>query len=343
MGEEMKRVKLARTGEEVSQLCLGCMELGSRIGKGDSFALLDRFVEGGGNFLDTANCYAWWIGKGEFVGDESEALLGEWMKKRGNRSEIFLATKVGGRLKDTSIIRDESGEPRWEMLPAEYEHLAPATIRAGIEDSLRRLQTDHVDLYYAHIDDRDTALEDILGTMNELVEKGRVRYIACSNHRTWRLERARRISQENSLAQYVAVQQQYSYLRAKPGAYHPTSVNGDDELLDYLRANPEVIMLAYSPVLKGLYEHWDKRDENWLWPLFFESGDSLARFEALSRLARELGVTNTQLVLAWLLHHDPPVIPIVATSRMEQLEHNLAATEIELSPEQKQALDEAGV
>lgn len=338
----MKKVQLARTGEQVSQYCFGCMDLGTRIGKDDSFALLDRFAADGGNFLDTANCYAWWYGAGEFVGDESELLLGEWMRRRANRDEIFLASKVGARLKDPSIIRDADGTPRWEMLPAEYEHLAPATIRAGIEGSLRRLGTDHVDLYYAHIDDRDTALEETLGALNELVQEGKVRYIACSNHRTWRLERARQISQAKGWAAYVAVQQQFSYLRLKPGASHHTTVNGDDELLDYLRSNPEVTLFAYSPVLRGIYDDAEKREGSWLWDAFFRSDDARARLEALSKLAGELGVTNTQLVLAWLLHHDPLVIPIIAASRMEQLEQNLAAAAIELSSDQMKALSEAG-
>jgi aryl-alcohol dehydrogenase-like predicted oxidoreductase len=339
----MKKVQLARTGEQVSSYCLGTMNFGTLVAKDTSFALLDRFVEAGGNFLDTANCYAWWNGTGEFVGDESENLLGEWMKERSNRDEIFLATKVGGRIKDLSIMRDKTGAPIWDLLPAEYEHLAPAVIRRGIEGSLRRLQTDHVDLYYAHIDDRDTPLEEIVGAMNELVQEGKVRYVACSNHRTWRLERARQIAQAHGWAQYVAVQQRYSYLRLKPGASHHTAVNGDDELLDYLRSNPEVALLAYSPVLRGIYDSAEKRESSWLWQSSFKSADSLARLEVLAKMAAELDVTNTQLVLAWLLHHDPPVIPINAASRMEQLEQNLAAAEIELTGEQMAVLNEAGV
>lgn len=338
----MEKVRLARTGEQVSQYSLGTMNFGTLVSKDESFALLDRFAEAGGNFLDTANCYAWWNGTGEFVGDESENLLGEWMKERGNRDEIFLATKVGGRLKDPSIIRDETGEPLWDMLPDEYEHLAPAVIRAGIEGSLRRLQTDHVDLYYAHIDDRDTPLEEIAGTMNELVQEGKVRYIACSNHRTWRLERARQIAKAHGWAEYIAVQQQYSYLRLKPGASHHTAVNGDDELLDYLRSNPEVALIAYSPILKGIYDDAEKREGSWLWQSSFKSADSQARLEVLSQMAAELDITNTQLVLAWLLQHDPPVIPITAASSMEQLELNLAAAEIELTGEQMKVLNEAG-
>ncbi len=338
----MKKVQLARTGEQVSQYCFGCMDLGSRVGKEDSFALLDRFVEAGGNFLDTANCYAWWHGTGEFVGDESELLLGEWMKERGNRDQIFLATKVGGRIKDLSVMRDADGNPRWEMLPDAYEHLAPATIRAGIEGSLQRLGVDHVDLYYAHITDPHTAVEEIVGTMNELVQEGKVRYVACSNHHSWRIEQARQIAKQNGWAPYVAVQQQYTYFRARPGYQHPVAVNGNDELLDYLRSTPEVALLAYSPIMHGMYDSEELRAGAWQWPVFFEGDDSLRRLETLAEVAGGLGVTNSQLVLAWMLHHDPPVIPIVAASRIEQLEQNLAAAEIELSGEQIAALNEAG-
>ena len=111
----MKKVELARTGEQVSEVCLGTMIMGSTVDEKTSFAMLDRFVELGGNFVDTANCYAWWVGRGEFVGDESEELLGRWMKARGNRDQVFLATKVGARLRDAKAIRDAGTIPVTEI------------------------------------------------------------------------------------------------------------------------------------------------------------------------------------------------------------------------------------
>ncbi len=336
----MKKVALGKTGVNVSEISLGCMLMGSATNRATSFEMLDRFVDAGGDFLDTANCYAWWIGRGEFVGDESETLLGQWMKERKNRDRVFLATKVGGRLKDMKGIRDEQGNVHWDRVRDEYEYLAARVIRQGVEDSLRRLQTDHIDLYYTHIDDRAAPQEETLEALNRLVEEGKVRFIACSNFRTWRLERARQISAARGWASYVAIQQQYSYLRPKPGADFGIAVNADDELLDYLRANEEVTLIAYSPLLKGIYESDKKREAYYNWPLF-NSCDAEVRLETLAKLAQELGVSHHQLVLAWLLHHQPRVIPIVAASSIVQYEHNLQALNIQLTDEQLDILNSA--
>ncbi len=336
----MNKVALGRTGVNVSEISLGCMLMGSATDRATSFEMLDRFVDAGGDFLDTANCYAWWVGKGEFVGDESETLLGQWMKERKNRNRVFLATKVGGRLKDVKTIRDEQGNVTWDRVRAEYEYLSAQVIRRDIEDSLRRLQTDCIDLYYAHIDDRVTAQEETLDALNRLVEAGKVRFIACSNFRTWRLERARQISAARGWASYVAIQQQYSYLRPKPGADFGIAVNADDELLDYLRVNEEVTLIAYSPLLKGIYENDKKRGAYYNWPLF-NSCDAEVRLETLKKMAQELRVSHHQLVFAWLLHHRPRVIPIVAASSIEQYEHNLQALDIHLTDEQLVTLNNA--
>jgi aryl-alcohol dehydrogenase-like predicted oxidoreductase len=336
----MNKVALGKTGVNVSEVSLGCMLMGSATDRATSYEMLDRFMDAGGDFLDTANCYAWWVGQGEFVGDESETLVARWMKERKNRSQVFLATKVGARLKDVKRIRDEQGNVYWDRVRDEYEYLSARVIQQDIEDSLRRLQTDHVDLYYAHIDDRVTAQEETLEALNRLVEEGKVRFIACSNFRTWRLERARQISAARGWASYVAIQQQYSYLRPKPGADFGISVNADDELLDYLRANEEVTLIAYSPLLKGIYESEQKREAYYNWPLF-NSCDAEVRLETLAKMAQELGVSNHQLVLAWLIHHQPRVIPILAASSVRQYEHDLQALEIHLTAEQLSALNNA--
>jgi aryl-alcohol dehydrogenase-like predicted oxidoreductase len=315
------------------------MLMGTSLDKDDSFDVLDHFVDQGGNFLDTANCYAWWIGRGEFVGDESENVLGEWLKARGNRERVFLATKAGARLKNPGAIRDAQGNVYWDRVEADRELLAPATIRKAIEDSLRRLQTDYIDLYYAHIDDRVTPLEETLGAFDELVREGKVRAIAASNLRTWRLERARQISAAHGWAAYTAIQQQYSYFRPKAGADLGVGVNADDELLDYLRGNEDLLLLAYSPLLKGIYDDESKRKAYYGWPLF-DNDDTRARLQALTAVARELGVSNNNLVLAWLMHQ-PRVIPILGFSRKEQYFENMKSLDIRLGAEQMQTLDRA--
>lgn len=338
----MNKVELGKTGKFVSQVSLGCMLMGSVIDKGTSFRALDHFVETGGDFLDTANCYAWWIGKGQFIGDESETILGQWMKERGNRDKVFLATKVGARLRNPQAIRDSEGNVFWERVDADREFLAPGTIRRAVEDSLRRLQTDHIDLYYAHIDDRATPLEETLAIFNELIKEGKVRYIGCSNFRTWRLERANQISAARGWASFVAIQQQYSYLRPKAGADFGISVNVDDELLDYLRSNKEITLLPYSPLLKGIYEDQKKREAYYNWHLF-NHDDSAVRLAVLSRVAEKLNISNSQLVLAWLLHHQPRTIPILGFSNLDQLEHNLRALDISLDEDHMNILSHASI
>jgi len=335
----MNKIEFGRTEECISQAGLGCMLMGSAIDYTTSFTMLDRFIDQGGNFLDTANCYAWWLGKGEFIGDESENLIGQWMKERGNRERIFLATKVGARLKHLEKIRDK-GNILWDLLPGEYEGLASEVIRKGIEGSLKRLQTDYVDLYYTHIDDRTTPLEETLEALNRLVKQGKVRYIGCSNLRTWRLERSRYISMANKWTSYIAVQQQYSYLRPKPGVDFGVTVNVDDELLDYLSANEDVTLVAYSPLLKGIYDDKKKREAYYNWQLF-NNDDAQVRLETLTKIAKELGVTNNQLVLAWLLHHRPRVIPLLGASKLEQFDQNIKALDIRLTDEQISLLNNA--
>jgi aryl-alcohol dehydrogenase-like predicted oxidoreductase len=336
----MKKVQLGKTGERVSQMCLGTMLMGTATDEDTSFAMLDSFREAGGDFFDTANCYAWWVGQAE--GGESESLLGRWMKARGNRDEIFLATKGGAGIVDLPEARSPDGEVDWNTIASHYEGLAPDVLRKALEGSLRRLGVDTIDLYYIHVDDRITPMEETLRALNDFVQEGKVRYIGCSNIQTWRLERALNLSRENGWAPYVAIQNEYSYFRPLSGINMGVGGHTVDEQLDYLANNDNVTLMAYSPLLKGIYEDAEKRERYEKWPLF-NTHDSQTRLAALSQMADELGVSNHQLVLAWLLHHAPRVIPIVGASGLEQLEHNLKAADIALSEGQMATLTSAGV
>ena len=334
----MKMIPFAKTGEQVSQMCLGAMIMGTTTDPETSYRMLDRFLEAGGNFIDTANCYAWWIGQGQ--GGESESLQGQWMKERGNRNQVFLATKGGAAIRDLGAVKDERGNIAWEKVRDAYEYLAPATLRKALESSLRRLQVETIDLYYVHVDDRVTPMEETLEELNCFVQEGKVRFIGCSNFRTWRLERALGISKGRGWAPYVAVQEEYSYLRPKPGSDFGIGMHTDDEQLDFLRANEDVALVAYSPLLKGIYDDAQKRERYYNWSLY-DHDDSRARLKVLSEVAARLGVSNSQLVLAWMLHHQPRVIPIMAASGLEQYEHNMKALSIELSDEDMKVLNAA--
>jgi aryl-alcohol dehydrogenase-like predicted oxidoreductase len=306
----MRTVSLGNTGAKASAFCLGAMYFGSRTDRETSYQLLDQYVEAGGSFLDTANIYA-------RVGGESETLLGEWMRERRNRTQIFIATKVGFQY------------------PGVERGLRAHQIEAECEKSLKRLGIETIDLYYAHVDDRDTPMEETLAAFDRLVQAGKVQLIGASNFLAWRLEEARWVSQTRGWTGYCCVQQRYSYIRPKPGASFDPQVAANDDLLDYCR-DRSVTLLAYSPLLSGAYTRADRAfQEQYLGP------DTEARLATLRAVARELGATLNQVVLAWMVQGDPPVIPLVAASTAEQMQENLGALQVELSVEQMARLNSA--
>ncbi|BCB77343.1 aldo/keto reductase [Phytohabitans flavus] len=331
----MDTVALGNTGEQVSQFALGAMLMGTRTSEADSFEILDGYLAAGGSFIDTANCYAWWPGPGN-RGGESEALLGRWFAKRGRRDDVFLATKGSAWVERAEEVRGA----RWDVVEKEYEGAGGDTLRRAVDDSLRRLGTDHIDLYYVHVDDRNTPIEETLQALDEMVTAGKLRYIGWSNVRTWRLERVRQIAERNGWAAPVALQQQHSYLRRRAGLSHGSIV--DDEQLDFLRANPEVTLVAYSPILKGIYDDPEKRRGHDMMAAY-EGPDAEARLAVLTELAGELGVTPNQLVLAWLLHQtDPAMVALFGPRTVPQFEAGLPALDIKLDETQLARLDAAG-
>ncbi|HTV19754.1 MAG TPA: aldo/keto reductase [Polyangiaceae bacterium] len=332
----MKQIELGNTGREVSQLALGCMLMGTSTSEGEAHTLLARYLDAGGNFLDTANCYAWWAAASA-TGAESENVLGRWLAASGKRHEVFLASKVGGMVRDPAALWSPSGEVDWPRARRNYEGAGAETLRRGIDASLRRLQTDYLDLYYVHVDDWVTPLEETLDALTGLVRAGKVRHIGWSNVRTERLESIRRLCQQHGHVAPVALQQQHTYLRPRAGLESVSIV--DDAQLEHLRRHPELTLVAYSPVLKGVYDDPDKRRGHWVMESY-QGPDSEARLSALARAARELGVRPNQLVLAWLLQQrSPRVIPLAGPRTLEQLEQHLEALRIELPPELVAQLD----
>ena len=217
--------RLGQTNMDVSSLCLGAMFFGTRNDQPTSFRLLDQYMDAGGSFIDTANIYAHWV-QG-FKGGESETLLGQWMKQRGNRSQVFIASKVGFGYGDVP------------------KRLTAQDIQTECEKSLRRMGIETFDLYYAHVDDRQTSLEESLEAFNRLVQAGKVRFIGASNYLAWRLEQAKWISETKGWAEFCCVQQHYTYLRLRPGTNVKPQEMVNDDLLDYCATEP-ITLLAYS-------------------------------------------------------------------------------------------------
>lgn len=312
----MVKVQLGDTGVDVSALCLGTDYYGSRTNAGTAHRLLEQYFEAGGTFVDTANIYAFWIPG--FKGGESETTIGRWLKERRNRQQMFISTKVGGGSNQDAIgLRAEQ-------------------IERECENSLKRLGIETIDLYYAHIDDRNTPHEEVLGAFDRLVRAGKVRFIGASNHKAWRLAEARLISQANDWTPYCVIEQRYSYLRPKPDTGFGLQVAANDDLLDYCRVHG-ITLLAYSILLNGAYTRPDRSiPEQYFGP------DSEARLAELKAVAREIEATPNQVIIAWMRQSDPPILPIIGGSKPEQLLENIGALKIKLSENQMDRLNEAG-
>ena len=308
-----------RVSLQVSQFCLGTMYFGYRTDEPTSFAILDRFLEAGGTFLDTANNYGQWHGDA----GESERVIGRWRRSRGVTDEVVIATKVGAR---TLVPGDPS--------PEHWQGLGAKVIQEDAETSLRQLGVDRLDLYYAHIDDRATPLEETVDAMATLAEQGTVGLLGASNHATWRIERARSIARAAGRPAYQCVQQEHSYLLAHPD---PGQVNLiSEELIDYATAE-DLTLLAYSPLLKGVYARPGQAP-----PAAYDHPGNQPRLAVLGEVAAELGATPSQVVLAWLMQGRPPMIPVVGASTVAQLDELLGATELHLDGATRQRLDAAG-
>lgn len=330
----MQTTELGRTGQQVSQLSLGAMWMGTRTDEPTSFTMLDRYLEAGGSFVDTANCYSWWRFAGT-TGGESETVLGRWFASRANRDRVFLSTKGSAWVAEPDRYRDGSGTER-----EKYSGAGAATLRAELDDSLRRLGTDHIDLYYVHVDDLGTPIEETLEALDGFVRAGKIRYVGWSNVRTWRLERILGEADRAGWPAPVAVQQQHTYLRTRPGVNTRSIV--DDEQLDHLRDNPRVSLVAYSPILNGIYDDAAKRASDPKMP-DYAGPDADARLATLAEVAAELNVTPNQLVLAWHLHQaSPTVIPLTGPRTLDQFDTAMGALNVKLSDEQLSRLDTAG-
>ncbi|MGI5193034.1 aldo/keto reductase [Streptomyces sp. CA-288835] len=312
---------------EVSVLALGAMLFGSRTDEKTSFALLDRYVEAGGTFIDTSDNYAFWEDGGQ--GGQSEQLLGRWRRSRGIGNEIVIATKLGARplAPGTSYTDNPEG-------------LSAKVIRESAERSRERLGVDKLDLLYAHIDDPTVPQQETVEGFAALVAEGTVGLLGVSNQATWRVDRVRTLATTAGLPGYEVLQYEHSYLRPRtdiPSDLFPDGTLGavGPDMLGYLRAEPGLTLVAYSPLLKGAYVHPDRL------PADYDHPGTPARLAALRYVARETGATINQVVLAWLIGGELPVIPLVGVSSMAQLEENLAAVDLELTPEQRARLDAA--
>ncbi|MFD7153549.1 aldo/keto reductase [Kribbella sp. NPDC059898] len=309
-------------------LALGAMEYGTRIDEATSFRLLDAFVDAGGEWIDTANCYAFWQHPSG-QGGQSEELLGRWLAQRpGVRDRFKLATKVGC-------------EPLWPgSYPEHSEGLSTKAIDSALETSLRRLGVDHIDLYWAHRDDRTTPLEETTAAFGKHAQNGTIGRIGLSNYALWRVERMRGLAQEQGVMGPTALQLRYSYLQPRPFVRDHSHDHRfgwiTDEVLDYAETNPDQQLFAYSPLMSGTYEN---RPDRPLDPAFDHPGTT-RRLEALNDVATSLNTTPSAVVLAWLTTGTPAVTPIVGISKPTYLETALTGAQLQLTTDHRHQLDE---
>jgi aryl-alcohol dehydrogenase-like predicted oxidoreductase len=299
------------TGPRVSMLALGTMMFGTKTDEATSFAILDRFREAGGTFLDTADCYAFWVDGA--TGHESETLVGRWLAARGCRDEMVIATKLGAQ------PNPEFGT----VWPRNAEGLSAPAIHAAAEGSLKRLGTEHIEVLFAHIEDLSVTFDETVGAFAELIASGEIAVAGVSNHPTTRVKRARAAAAELGVPGYTAVQQRHGFLRARPDAsFTSPQEPADDELLAMVR-DGELSMMAYSTLLEGALVREDRP-----LPRQYQSPENERRVKALWWVADEAGVSRTALGLAWLMRGDPAIVPVVGVSSVAQLDDVLGAVDV---------------
>jgi aryl-alcohol dehydrogenase-like predicted oxidoreductase len=310
--------KLGRTELEVSAFCLGGNVFGWTIDEETSFAVMDAYAAQGGNFIDTADVYSSWV-PGHF-GGESEAIMGRWMSARKNRDRIVVATKVGSRM---GTAPDAQG-------------LSRRYIMEEVEASLKRLQTDYIDLYQAHRDDQETPLEETLAAFNDLVRQGKVRYIGASNYSAARLRQALQISEQHNYARYECVQPPYSLVNR--AAY--------ERELEPLCLEQKLGVITYSSLASGFLsgKYRSGRDL----PSSPRAVGVQDRYmnekgfrvlEQLDRVAEVHHATVAQVALAWILARPGITSAIASATTVEQLRELLGSVTLKLSQEEMALLD----
>lgn len=315
----MEYRKLGRTGLKVSELCMGSMQFGWTADEGTSFVVLDKAFEAGINFIDTANIYSRWV-EGN-PGGVSETIIGKWMKSRAiSRDRLVIATKVRGRMGDGP---NDEGLSRTHILRM-------------VEDSLRRLQTDYIDLYQTHSPDPSTPIEETLSAMDILVRQGKVRYIGCSNYPAWQLMEALWASDRQGLARFDSLQPHYHLAHRQ---------EFEQELATVCRKYG-LGVIPYSPLaggfLTGKYkrDHMDAGSARNVSRYFTEQNWAL--LDLMAEISGELGGKSiSQVALAWLLSQEVITSPIIGPRNLEQLEDNLGAVGLRLDAAMMQRLDQA--
>ncbi|TXR96267.1 aldo/keto reductase [Streptomyces sp. col6] len=306
---------LGPSGLQVFPLCLGGNVFGWTAGDEQSFAVLDAYTGAGGNFVDTADAYSHWVpGNG---GGESETVIGKWLTARGNRSDVVVATKVGA-------------------LPG-YKGLSAPTIKAAAEESLRRLNTDYIDLYYTHFDDETVPVEEIITALDQLVKDGKVREIAASNISPERLRASLEFSEREGLARYVALQPHYNLVSRDTyeGELQDTAADAGLAAVPYFALAAGFLTGKYRPGTDVDSARAGSAARH------LESERGRRVLAALDTVARERDAEIATVALAWLASRPTVAAPIASARTVEQLPALLAVADLRLTDQELSVLTEA--
>ncbi len=311
---------LGNTGLNVSRLCLGTMTMGWTSDKKDSFAVMDYALNQGINFFDTADVYSFWAEDND--GGVAESWLGEWLTSRRARHKVIVATKARGRM--------------WEG--PDGEGLSRAHLLRAVEDSLRRLQIETIDLYQSHWPDEETPLEETFRAFEDMIQQGKVRYIGCSNHSAVQLEETLDLCAAHNLPRYESLQPHYNLVHRQ---------EYEAELMDLCRRN-NLGVIPYSPLAGGFLTGKYKRGgespatgrghgNDRMAPYMNNKGFTIV--ETLAQIGQQHHATPAQAAIAWILANPTVTSAIIGANTVDQLSETIKAINIQLSPAEKAQLD----
>ena len=307
----MEYRKLGRTGVKVTPLCLGTMNFGGRSDVAESTKILDSYVELGGNFIDTANVYN---------DGRSETVIGDWMRETGSRDRIVLSTKVHGR---RSPAINDAGNSRWHIV-------------REVEQSLKRLKTERIDIYHIHRPDPETPIDQTLRALDDLVHAGKVLYLASSVFAAWQLAEAHFVAEKLGLARFDVEQPQFNIIDRRI----------ETEILPFCRKY-EIATITWAPLargrLAGTYTRGGRKIPGGTWYDAQKKTDFPASqwplMEAVDKLADAKGVSSSQFAIAWCLQVPGVTCPIIGPRTVEQLKDNMGAIGVSITAEESKAVD----
>jgi len=312
--------RLGRSDLNVSVLCFGGNIFGWTTDEQESYAVLDAYVEAGGNFVDSADVYSRWVPGN--TGGESEEVLGRWMKARGNRASMVIATKLGSPMSDDGT----------------KQGLSKRYMTEAVEASLRRLQTDYIDLYQSHRDDQNTPMEETLGAYGELIKQGKVRYIGASNFTAARLAESLEVSKRDGLPRYESLQPVYNLVQRSEY----------EAELEPLCQKEEIGVIPYSSLASGFLT--GKYQPDAPLPSSSRAGGVQQRYmnesgfkilAAVESVAVRLKATPAQVALAWIAQRPGMTGPIASATTPEQLHDIAGGVELQLDEDAVKSLDAA--